>query len=169
MGVRNLTAESREDDGSDGSSESIRLQERHAFDRPSSNKLSKPRYPEQMQQQNTRGSFAHRWRQSSSSDLHLGSPPLTPGTVTPMSLVTPSATWLPDNRNSSMSALPTQFATPLVCHHLAPLPIEALLTNSLLLSEKPRILMAFIPRSPPRHPQERLDKRRLNSSAANTR
>jgi len=145
MGVRNLTAESREYDGSDGSSESIRLQERSAFDRPSSNKLSNPRYLEQMQQQHPRGSFAHGWRQSSSSDLHLGSPPLTPGAVTPMSLVTPSATWLPENRNSSMSASPGQFATPLVCHHLALYPLKPLLTNSFLRSEKPRILMAFIP------------------------
>ena len=145
MGVRNLTVESREDDGSDGSGESIRLQERPALDRPSSNRLSKSRYSEQIQQQHARGSFAYRWRQSSSSDLHLGSPPLTPGTGTPMSLVTPSATWLPENRNSSMSILPTQSATPLVWSPLSPIPIEALLTNSFLLSEKPRILMAFVP------------------------
>ena len=115
MGARNLAAESREDDGSEGSNESIRLHERPAFDRPSSNKLSKPRYLEQMQQ-HSQGSFAHRWRQSSSSDLHMGSPSLTPGTVTPMSLLTPSATWLPENRNSSLSTSPAQFATPLVCH-----------------------------------------------------
>jgi hypothetical protein len=119
MGLRNLVAESREDDGSDGSNESIRLQERSAVDRLSSNRLSKPRYPEQM-----RSSFAHGWRESSSSDLHMGSPPLTPGTVTPMSLVTPSATWLPENRNSSLSVSPGQFATPLVCHRLALYPLK---------------------------------------------
>jgi hypothetical protein len=119
MGARNLAAESREDDGSDGSNESIRLQERPAFDRPSPNRLSTPRYPEQM-----RSSFAHNWRQSSSSDLHLGSPPLTPGTVTPMSFATPSATWLPENRNSSLSVSQAQFATPLVCHRLALYPLK---------------------------------------------
>jgi len=144
MGVRNLTAESREDDGSDGSNESIRLHERPTLDKPSPNRLSKPRYTEQMQQQ-TRGNFEHRWRQSSSSDLHMGSPSLTPGTVTPMSLVTPSATWLPENRNSSLSVSPAQFTTPLVCHRLALYPFEAFTDNSFLPSEKPRILMAFIP------------------------
>jgi hypothetical protein len=145
MGVKRASADTREDDGSDGSNESIRLRDRSTFDRPtydrppydrptydrptsdrppSGRRLStRPRYPEMMQQptqgslEPARGSFVHRWRQSSSSDLNLGSPPLTPGTVTPMSLVTPSATWLPENRNSSLSASPAQFATPLVCYH----------------------------------------------------
>jgi hypothetical protein len=121
MGTTRPSAEMRpEDDGSDSSNESIRLRDRPAYDRSASrppsgrSRLQRPQHPDSMQHP-TRHDFVHRWRESSSSDLNLGSPLYTPGTETPMSLVTPSATWLPENRNSSLSVSPGQFATPLVC------------------------------------------------------
>jgi hypothetical protein len=78
MGVKRASADTREDDGSDGSNESIRLRDRSTFDRPtydrppydrptydrptsdrppSGRRLStRPRYPEMMQQP-TQGSL----------------------------------------------------------------------------------------------------------------
>ena len=120
MGTYRRSPEMRpEDDGSDGSSESIRLQDRPPYDRPSGpppgrNRLQRPQHAESMQHP-AQHSFVHNWRQSSSSDLNMGSPPYTPGTTTPMSLMAPSATWLPENRNSSPGPYSAQFSTPLVC------------------------------------------------------
>ena len=175
MGFKTHSVEGREldgSDGSDGSVESIQMRDRPTSRPPSARTLTKrPRFPPETQQSTySRGSFVHRWRQSSSSDLRqMGSPPLTPGQMTPMSLVTPSATWLPEgNRNSSLSVSPGHFGTPLVCY-TQPCTASDLTDEQLRCLEKPRIIMAFVPRRSSRHSQKGLDQGWLDSTVTNPR